>query len=84
MLDGNPDCYFLTGFTEFFTKLGAWMTKDVKEFTISIIPNTTRVTIYYTPKPILKMLKNPKCLKCIIQDGHIEVKGSSMLTTLRS
>ncbi|MCY4490590.1 MAG: hypothetical protein OXC46_03890 [Thaumarchaeota archaeon] len=36
--------------------------KDVKEFIISIIPNNARMASYYTPKPILKMLKNPKYL----------------------
>ena len=42
--------------------------KDTKGFTVSIIPNTTRMTIYYASKPILKMLKNPKRLKFVITD----------------
>ncbi|MCY4491357.1 MAG: hypothetical protein OXC46_07845 [Thaumarchaeota archaeon] len=51
--------------------------KDAKEFTVSIVPNEARMTSYcYVPKPILKMLKNPKRLKFVIKDGHIEVKGS--------
>ena len=50
--------------------------KDIKEFIVSTIPNTAKVTIYYASKPILKVLKNPKCPKFVIYDGHIEVKGS--------
>ncbi|MCY4490213.1 MAG: hypothetical protein OXC46_01970 [Thaumarchaeota archaeon] len=48
--------------------------KAIKEFTVSTIPNTARVTIYYASKPILKMLKNPKRLKFVIKDKHVEIK----------
>ncbi|MCY4490744.1 MAG: hypothetical protein OXC46_04680 [Thaumarchaeota archaeon] len=37
-----------------------------QEFIISLTLNTARVTIYYTPKLILKMLKNPKYFKFVI------------------
>ncbi|MCY4491265.1 MAG: hypothetical protein OXC46_07355 [Thaumarchaeota archaeon] len=60
----------------FFPKFGAWMAQRYKEFTVSAIPNEARMTSYcYVPKPILKMLKNPKRLKFVIRDGHIVVKG---------
>ncbi|MCY4491526.1 MAG: hypothetical protein OXC46_08715 [Thaumarchaeota archaeon] len=52
--------------------------KDAKEFTVPIVPNKARMTSYcYVPKPILKILKNPKRFKFIIKDRHIEVKGSN-------
>ena len=51
--------------------------KDAKEFTVSIIPNKARMTNYsYIPKPILEMLGNPKRLKFVIKDRHVEVRGS--------
>ena len=51
--------------------------KDAKEFTVYIIPNKARMTNYsYIPKPILEMLGNPKRLKFVIKDRHVEVKGS--------
>ena len=47
--------------------------KDAKEFTVSIIANEARMTNYsYIPKPILKMLGNPKRLKFVIKDRHVE------------
>ena len=53
-------------------------TKDAKEFIIHITPNIVRMTRYrYTQKPILKIVNNPKCLKFVIKDGHVKVKGSN-------
>ncbi|MCY4492031.1 MAG: hypothetical protein OXC46_11325 [Thaumarchaeota archaeon] len=34
--------------------------QKMSEFITSIIPNTARMAIYYTPKPILRILNNPK------------------------
>ena len=30
----------------------------------------------HTPKPILEMLGNPKCLKFVIKDRHVKVRES--------
>ena len=61
----------------FFPKFGAWMAQRYKEFTVSAIPNNTRMTSYcYAPKSILNVPKNPKRLNFVIKDVHTEVKGS--------
>ncbi|MCY4490876.1 MAG: hypothetical protein OXC46_05350 [Thaumarchaeota archaeon] len=51
-------------------------TKDTRVYHTHNIKRYKNTT-YYTPKPILKMLKNPKRLNFISQDGHIKVAGSN-------
>ncbi|MCY4490050.1 MAG: hypothetical protein OXC46_01135 [Thaumarchaeota archaeon] len=52
--------------------------QKISEFIVSIIPNEVKMTTYcYTPKHILKMLKNAKYLKFVIKDGHIKIKESN-------
>ncbi|MCY4491476.1 MAG: hypothetical protein OXC46_08455 [Thaumarchaeota archaeon] len=47
-----------------------------KVFITPITQDTARVTIHcYTPKPILKLLKNPKHLKSITRDGYVRVRN---------
>ena len=50
--------------------------KGTTEFVVGITHNVQRRTSYsYIPKPILKMLGNPKKLRFTIKDGSIIVDG---------
>ena len=49
-------------------------TKGVKEFIVLIISNTTRVATYYTSKPILRSVKNPKHDKFSTRDEYVHIR----------
>ena len=50
--------------------------KDATVFTVSITKNTRAGTSFsYVPKPILKMLGNPKRLTFRVKDGSITVEA---------
>ena len=59
----------------YFHKFGAWMVKRCKRFYQTHNTKHGTMTLYYAPKHILIILKNPKYLKFVIRDMHIEVKG---------
>ena len=50
--------------------------KGTTVFVVGITHNVQRCTSYsYIPKPILKMLGNPKKLRFTIKDGSVVVDG---------